>query len=370
MNINGKHFETIQIRNGEKPVIRVIDQRLLPFRFDSKDLHTVNEIYSAITEMMVRGAPLIGATAAAGMYLSLFEYNGTSDVDEYIDTTARYLEASRPTAVNLSYAVKAMVREIKKGTTLKAKIKIANETAQHIIDKERENCLRIGEYGLPVIEKISKKKKGKPVNILTHCNAGWLACIDYGTATAPIYLAHDKGINVHVWVDETRPRNQGSKLTAWELQQHGVPCTIIADNTGGHLMQHGMVDMAIVGCDRATTNGDVANKIGTYLKALAAKDNDVPFYVALPSSSFDWTLADGLKEIVIEERGAEELKYMDGLYNDKIISMLITEEGSNAANYAFDVTPARLITGLITEQGICKAERDSIMNLFPDKKSL
>ena len=370
MNINGKHFETIRIRNGEKPVIQIIDQRLLPFRFEIKDLHTVKEVYSAITEMMVRGAPLIGASAAAGMYLSLFEYNGTSDFEEYIGKTARYLEASRPTAVNLSFAVKAMVREIKKGKTLNEKIKIANTTAQHIIDNERENCLRIGEYGLPVIEKISKKKKGKPVNILTHCNAGWLACIDYGTATAPIYLAHDKGINVHVWVDETRPRNQGSRLTAWELQQHGVPCTIIADNTGGHLMQHGMVDMVIVGCDRATTNGDVANKIGTYLKALAAKDNDVPFYVALPSSSFDWTIADGIKEIVIEERGAEEIKYMEGLYNDKIISMLITDAGSNTANYAFDVTPARLITGLITENGICKAERDSIMNLFPDKKSL
>jgi methylthioribose-1-phosphate isomerase len=368
MNINGKHFETIQIRNGEKPVIQIIDQRLLPFRFEMKDLHTVKEIYSAISEMMVRGAPLIGASAAAGMYLSLFEYNGTSDVDEYIDNTARYLETSRPTAVNLSYAVKAMVLEIKKGTSLNTKINIARAAAQHIIDTERENCLSIGEFGLPVIEKIAREKKGKPVNILTHCNAGWLACIDYGTATAPIYLAHDKGINVHVWVDETRPRNQGSKLTAWELQQHGVPCTIIADNTGGHLMQHGMVDMVIVGCDRATANGDVANKIGTYLKALAAKDNDVPFYVALPSSSFDWTIADGIKEIVIEERGAEEIKYIEGLYNDKIISMLITDGGSNATNYAFDVTPARLITGLITEKGICKAEKESILNLFPDKK--
>ncbi len=370
MNINGKHFETIQIRNGEKPVIQIIDQRLLPFRFEIIDLHTVKEIYSAISEMMVRGAPLIGASAAAGMYLCLFEYNGQSDIDEYIDNTARYLETSRPTAVNLSYAVRAMVKEIKKGITLNAKIKIARATAQYIIDTERENCLRIGKYGLPVIEKIAEKKKGKPVNILTHCNAGWLACIDYGTATAPIYLAHDKGINVHVWVDETRPRNQGSKLTAWELQQHGVPCTIIADNTGGHLMQHGMADMVIVGCDRATTNGDVANKIGTYLKALAAKDNDVPFYVALPSSSFDWTIADGIKEIVIEERGAEEIKYMEGLYNDQIISMLITDSGSNASNYAFDVTPARLITGLITEKGICKADRESIMSLFPDKKSL
>ena len=262
-----------------------------------------------------------------------------------------------------------MLIEIRKGQSLTDKIKIAKKAARDIIDQERENCHRIGEIGLPVIEEMARTKNGKPVNILTHCNAGWLACIDYGTATAPIYLAHDKGINVHVWVDETRPRNQGSRLTAWELQQHGVPCTIIADNTGGHLMQHGMVDMVIVGCDRATTNGDVANKIGTYLKALAAKDNNVPFYVALPSSSFDWTVADGISEIVIEKRDAEEIKYMQGLYKEEMITMLITDSNSEAANYAFDVTPARLITGLITEKGICKAERDSILNLFPDKES-
>jgi methylthioribose-1-phosphate isomerase len=368
MNISGKHFETIYINDGDKPVIQVIDQRLLPFRFEMKELYTVKDIFSAISDMIVRGAPLIGATAAAGMYLSLFEYDGKSNVDEYIYNTARYLASSRPTAVNLSYSVKAMLIEISKGLTLTDKINLARDAAQHIIDLERENCKKIGQFGLPVIEKMANGERGKPVNILTHCNAGWLACIDYGTATAPIYLAHDKGINVHVWVDETRPRNQGSKLTAWELQQHGVPCTIIADNTGGHLMQHDMVDMVIVGCDRATTNGDVANKIGTYLKALAAKDNEVPFYVALPSSSFDWAVADGISEITIEEREGEEIKYMQGLYNEEIISMLITDIDSKAANYAFDVTPARLITGLITENGICKAERESIMNLFPNKK--
>jgi len=370
MKINGKHFETIYIKSGRKPVIQVIDQTLLPFRFEMKELLTVKDVFSAISEMTVRGAPLIGATAAAGMYLSLFEYNGTPDIDKYIHNTAQYLASSRPTAVNLSYSVNAMAGEIRKGVTLTDKIKLARDAARHIIDKERENCLRIGEFGFPVIEKIASGKKGKPVNILTHCNAGWLACIDYGTATAPIYLAHDKGINIHVWVDETRPRNQGTKLTAWELQQHGVPCTIIADNTGGHLMQHGMVDMVIVGCDRATTNGDIANKIGTYLKALAAKDNKVPFYVALPSSSFDWTVADGINGIIIEERGSEEIKYIQGLYNEEIISMLIADIDSKAANYAFDVTPARLITGLITENGICKAEKNSIMNLFPDKKSI
>jgi methylthioribose-1-phosphate isomerase len=282
---------------------------------------------------------------------------------------ARYLVSARPTAVNLPYAVDFVLEEISKGHTLAEKINLAKDAARHIIDLERENCLRIGEYGLPVLERIAGEKNGKPVNILTHCNAGWLACIDYGTATAPIYLAHDKGIKVHVWVDETRPRNQGARLTAWELQQHGVPCTIIADNTGGHLMQHDMVDIVIVGCDRATTNGDVANKIGTYLKALAAKDNDVPFYVALPSTSFDWKIADGLTEISIEERDPEEIKYIQGIYNDKWISMLITDIESNAANYAFDVTPARLITGLITEKGICQAERDSIRNLFPGKIS-
>jgi methylthioribose-1-phosphate isomerase len=369
MNINGRHFETICITDGSKPVVHVIDQTLLPFRFEIKDLYTVKDVYSAIFDMTIRGAPLIGATAAAGMFLSLFEFRGESSIDEFMVETARYLASSRPTAVNLTWSLNVMLIEIKKGNSLSDKIKIARKAAQDIIDRERENCHRIGEIGLPVIEEIARKKNGKPVNILTHCNAGWLACIDYGTATAPIYLAHDKGIDLHVWVDETRPRNQGSRLTAWELQQHGVPCTIIADNTGGHLMQHGMVDMVIVGCDRATTNGDVANKIGTYLKALAAKDNNVPFYVALPSSSFDWTVADGINEIVIEKRDAEEIKYMQGLYKEEIISMLITDVNSEAANYAFDVTPARLITGLITEKGICKAERDSILNLFPDKKS-
>jgi methylthioribose-1-phosphate isomerase len=368
MNIHGKHFETIYIKGGKKPVIQVIDQTLIPFRFEMKELHTVEDVFSAISDMTVRGAPLIGATAAAGMYLSLFEYDGKSDLEEYMQKTALYLVSSRPTAVNLSYSVNVMLTEIGKGGSLEDKINLAGGAAQHIIDMERENCLRIGEFGLPVIEMISRRKGGEPVNILTHCNAGWLACIDYGTATAPIYLAHDKGIKIHVWVDETRPRNQGSRLTAWELQQHGVPCTIIADNTGGHLMQHGLVDMVIVGCDRATTNGDVANKIGTYLKALAARDNGIPFYVALPSSSFDWTVADGIHEIVIEERGAEEIKYMQGLYNDEMISLLITDKNSKAANYAFDVTPARLISGLITESGICRASRESIESLFPGKK--
>jgi methylthioribose-1-phosphate isomerase len=368
MNINGKHFETICIKDGSKPCVQVIDQTLLPFSFKMKDLYNLKDVFSAISDMIVRGAPLIGAAAAAGMYLSLFEYDGKTSLDEYLHIAGKYLISSRPTAVNLSYAVKAVLSETSKGGTLSDKIRLARNAAQHIIDNERENCLKIGRFGLPVIEKIAHAKRGETVNILTHCNAGWLACIDYGTATAPIYLAHDKGIRLHVWVDETRPRNQGSRLTAWELQQHGVPCTIIADNAGGHLMQHGMADMVIVGCDRATANGDVANKIGTYLKALAAKDNNVPFYVALPSSSFDWNVADGISEISIEERGADEIKYIQGLYNGKIISMLITDIESKAANYAFDVTPAGLITGLITEKGICMAQKESILSLFPDKK--
>ncbi len=236
-----------------------------------------------------------------------------------------------------------------------------------IIDEERENCLKIGQSGLPIIEEISRKKKGKPVNILTHCNAGWLACIDYGTATAPIYLAHDRGIQVHVWVDETRPRNQGARLTAWELQQHGVPCTVIADNTGGHLMQNGMVDMVIVGSDRASPFGDIVNKVGTYLKALAARDNNVPFYAALPSSTIDWTLGEGGGDTPIEERDGNELRFMEGRAGDEITEVEIISAEMPVANYAFDITPARLVTGIITERGISFANKKSIFTLFPEK---
>jgi methylthioribose-1-phosphate isomerase len=243
---------------------------------------------------------------------------------------------------------------------------ISYQKALTRIELERDYCKRIGEHGVHLIEEISKKKNGETVNILTHCNAGWLACIDYGTATAPIYLAHDKGIKVHVWVDETRPRNQGSRLTAWELGQHGVPHTIIADNTGGHLMQHDMVDIVIVGSDRTTRTGDVANKIGTYLKALAAWDNNIPFYVALPSSSFDFTLSNGIKEIPIEKRSDRELTHIHGEYSDEIIEVGITPENSPVANYGFDVTPSRLITGLITERGICSANENSITEMFSD----
>ncbi|MGZ3882286.1 MAG: S-methyl-5-thioribose-1-phosphate isomerase, partial [Flavisolibacter sp.] len=278
------------------------------------------------------------------------------------------LKATRPTAVNLAWAVDRQLVAIKKGNSIAEKIEIVLTVAKEIADEDAEHCRRIGEYGLKLIEEISRKKNGDTVNILTHCNAGWLAFVDYGSATAAIYAAHDKGIKVHVWVDESRPRNQGAALTAWELSQHGVPNTVIADNTGGHLMQHGMVDLVIVGSDRTTRTGDVANKIGTYLKALAAKDNKIPFYAALPSSSIDWQMEDGLKEIVIEERDGDEVKFIEGLCEGEIKKVLLTPANTKATNYGFDVTPARLVTGLITERGICEANKKSILDLFPEKK--
>jgi len=258
--------------------------------------------------------------------------------------------------------------EVLKGITEKEKIVVAKATAQAIADEDAEYCRRLGEHGVSLIKEISRRKNGEPVNILTHCNAGWLAFVDYGSATAPIYAAHDRGIKVHVWVDETRPRNQGARITAWELGQHGVPHTVIADNVGGHLMQHGMVDMVIVGTDRTLYTGDVANKIGTYLKALAAKDNNVPFYVALPSSSFDWEKRDGVQEIPIEQRDGHEVKYIQGLSDGELKWVLLTPEDSPAANFAFDVTPARLVTGLITERGVCNASEEGVLGLYPEKK--
>lgn len=364
MKIDGKHYETIWFKAGDRAVVQIIDQRYLPFELKIADMKTVGDVFNAIRNMQVRGAPLIGATAAMGMYLSLLTCNNKSGIDEYIADKAAYLKSSRPTAINLAFAIDKVLKNIQNEKSLWDKTEKARKTAVEIIDQERDNCLQIGKYGLPLIEKLSDAKKGRTVNILTHCNAGWLACIDYGTATAPIYMAFDKGIKIHVWVDETRPRNQGSKLTAWELQQHGVPCTIITDNAGGHLMQHEMVDMVITGCDRVAMNGDVANKIGTYLKALAAYDNNIPFYIAAPSSSIDWTLSDGLKQIPIEERDQDEVKFIQGLKDGQLAEILITDPLSNVLNYGFDVTPARLVTGLITEKGICKPEKNSILELF------
>ena len=282
--------------------------------------------------------------------------------------SAELLKSTRPTAVNLEWAVNRQTEAILKGKTNREKIRIARTTAINIAEEDADSCKKIGQHGVSIIKKLSKKKRGETINILTHCNAGWLAFVDFGSATSPIYRAFEQGIKIHVWVDETRPRNQGAGLTAWELLNHGVPHTVIADNTGGHLMQHGLVDMVITGADRVTKAEDAANKIGTYLKALAAFDNKIPFYVALPSSSFDWNIKDGIKEIPIEKRDADEVKYVSGLCDGEIKKVLITPQDSKAINLGFDVTPSRMITGLITERGICKANEKDILNLFPEKK--
>ncbi len=367
MKINGKHYHTIWLKEDNPSIIQIIDQRSLPHEFTIEDLTTVDEVAVAIKDMHVRGAPLIGVTAAYGMYLAVLLAPENIDLEEHIVQAAEQLKATRPTAVNLFWAINKQVDALTKVTSRTEKIKVALKTADWIKAHEVENCRLIGEEGVAIIEKLSAAKNGDVVNILTHCNAGWMACIDYGTATAPIYAAHEKGIKVHVWVDETRPRNQGARITAFELKEQGVPHTVIPDNVGGHLMQHDMVDMVIVGSDRTTYTGDVANKIGTYLKALAAKDNEIPFYAALPSSTFDWTIRDGVKEIPIENRGAEEVKYIQGLHEGKLMKVLLTPEESPATNYAFDVTPAHLVTGLITEKGICAASEEGVKGLFPEK---
>lgn len=365
MNVNGQHYRTIWLEDDR--TVQLIDQRHLPHRFVIEDLQTVDAMAAAIKEMHLRGAGLIGAAAGFGMYLAALEHVEASDFMEKMQIAGEKLKATRPTAVNLEWAVNRQLATLRIADTKSEQIDILRKTAQAIADEDSLACKNIGQHGIALIESISKKKSGEAVNILTHCNAGWLAFVDYGSATAPIYAAHDKDIPVHVWVDETRPRNQGARLTAWELGEHGVPHTVIADNVGGHLMQHGMVDLVITGTDRVTRTGDVANKIGTYLKALAAKDNDVPFYVALPSSTFDWTKRDGLTEIPIEQRGSEEVKYIQGLDGGEIRRVLLTPPDSPAINYGFDVTPSRLVTGLITERGICETDESSILGLFPEK---
>ena len=310
---------------------------------------------------------MIGVTAAYGVYLAVLNAPDSRIENDYLVQESERIKAASPTAVNLAWAVDEVLSAVLEATAPEDKIAIAGKQAARIAEQEVSNCRKIGEHGLALIEEISRKKNGAAVNVLTHCNAGWLACIEYGTATAPIYAAFDHDIDVHVWVDETRPLNQGTRLTAWELGKHGVKHTIITDNAGGHLMQHGQVDIVIVGTDRTTYTGDVANKIGTYLKALAANDNNVPFYVALPSSTFDWKLKDGVNEIPIEERDPDEIKYVHGLDKDNPTSVLICPQTSPAANFAFDVTPAKLVTGFITERGICKATEADIRRLFPDK---
>jgi methylthioribose-1-phosphate isomerase len=377
MKVGGQHFRTIWLHPTNERVVQLIDQRFLPHRFVVEDVTTVEQMADAIRQMHVRGAGLIGASAGYGMYLAAIEADpsrtGSISAKEFearLTEAAERLKATRPTAVNLAWAIERVRGglAVKQTLAVPEKVKLALCIAKQIAAEDEENCRMIGQHGLNLIEEIARAKDGKPVNILTHCNAGWLAFVDYGSALAPVYAAHDRGLPVHVWVDETRPRSQGSKLTAWELGQHGVPHTIIADGAGGHLMQRGAVDLVMVGSDRTTRAGDVANKIGTYLKALAAKDNKVPFYVALPSSSFDWAIRDG-SEIPIEERGAEEVKRAEGWRDGRMWEVSLAPESSPAANYGFDVTPRRLVTGLITERGVCKADEKSIVELFPEHAS-
>ncbi len=365
MKVNGKDYRTVWFPEDDTRAVAIIDQRKLPFAFDILLLRSVDDACAAIQDMAVRGAGCIGATAAHGMYLAALEACESRDYHAALVRLGEKLKATRPTAVNLQWAVDRVVKATRNGRMPTEKVSIARAEAATIADEDAAWCRRIGEHGLPLIEAISRKKNGAPFNILTHCNAGWLAFTDWGSATAPIYAAHRAGIPVHVWVDETRPRNQGARLTAWELANEGVPHTVIVDNAGGHLMQHGMVDLVITGTDRTTYTGDVANKIGTYLKALAAKDNGIPFYVALPSSTFDWEIRDGVREIPIEERGGEEVRVVEGLAEAEVRAVDIANPGSPVANYAFDVTPARLVTGLITERGICAASEEGIAVLFP-----
>ncbi len=363
MRVDGKPMRTIWVEPDGWSV-GIIDQTALPHRLTTARLATLDEAVHAIRAMLIRGAPLIGATAAYGVCLALRQ--DTSD--DALDRAYAVLIATRPTAINLKWALDEMMAAVR-NRPRPERAAAAYRRAAEICEEDVAINAAIGRNGLPLIEAIAARKKpGERVNVLTHCNAGWLAAVDVGTATAPIYLAHDSGISIHVFADETRPRNQGASLTAWELGKHGVPHTVIADNTGGHLMQHGLVDLVIVGTDRVTANGDVCNKIGTYLKALAARDNNVPFYVALPSPTIDFSVADGLAEIPIEERSADEVATMSGRTADGRIEMVrVVPDGSAVANYGFDVTPARLVSGLITERGVIAASRAGLAGAFPER---
>ncbi len=360
MKIDGKHYRTIWLAEDGWSV-EIIDQTRLPHEFVIARLETTEDAAHAIKSMQVRGAPLIGATAAYGLCLAIRK----DPSDDGIESAAEFLAAQRPTAINLRWALDEM-RAALRNIPYEARIKTAYERAARLCEEDVETNREIGERGLGLIRDVWEQNEGCRVNILTHCNAGWLACVDWGTATSPIYQAHDSGIDVHVWVDETRPRNQGAALTAYELGAHGVPHTIIVDNAGGHLMQHGQVDLCFVGTDRTAANGDVCNKIGTYLKALAAHDNNVPFYVTLPFSTIDWSVDNGF-DIPIEERGQEEVLEMRGRLDDgSVHDFCIASPGSPAGNYAFDVTPARLVTGLVTERGIAEASVEGLQKLYPE----
>ncbi len=362
MKVADRHYHTIWL-NADGRAVDIIDQRWLPHEFRIVTLRTVDDMAVAIRDMWVRGAPLIGVAAAYGMAIAM----AADSSDTALDAAWEKLHATRPTAINLRWALDEM-RKLLRPVPERERAEMAYRRATEIADEDVELNRAIGENGLAIIRDIAAgKKPGERVNILTHCNAGWLATVDYGTATAPIYLAMEAGIPVHVYVDETRPRNQGAQLTAWEMAGHGVPHTLIVDNAGGHLMQHGDVDLVIVGTDRTTANGDVCNKIGTYLKALAAKDNSVPFYVALPSPTIDWTVSDGIREIPIEERSGEEVSLVWGkTASGEIAQVRVSPEATPAGNPAFDVTPARLVTGLITERGVAEASRSGLKALFPE----
>jgi methylthioribose-1-phosphate isomerase len=364
MKIDGTPYRSIWVDQTDGWSVRIIDQTRLPWSLDFLRLSNVREAAHAIRSMQVRGAPLIGATAAFGLALALRQ----DDTTDSMDAAADMLAATRPTAVNLRWALDRMLTRLR-NTRQADRKRVAYQEAQAIADEDAEQNKTIGEHGLPLIAEVAQRAPARAVNVLTHCNAGWLATVDWGTALSPIYAAHDAGIAVHVWVDETRPRNQGAALTAFELGKHGVPHTVIADNAGGHLMQHGRVDLCIVGADRVTRTGDAANKIGTYLKALAAHDNGVPFWVALPSSTIDWQMRDGVAGIPIEERNATEVTTMTGRAMDgSIATIRIVPSDSPAANPAFDVTPARLLTGVITERGRAEASEDGLLGLFPERQ--
>jgi methylthioribose-1-phosphate isomerase len=361
MKVDGVAYRSVWVSPEDGWSVHIFDQTRLPWALDILRLTTRDEAAHAIRSMQTRGAPLIGAVAAYGLCLALRADAGS----DAMECDAALLAETRPTAINLRWALDRMLTRLR-NTPAADRVAVAYAEAAAIADEDAEQNAAIGRHGLPLIE--AAARPGKRVNVLTHCNAGWLATVDWGTALAPIYLAHDSGIDLHVWVDETRPRNQGAALTAWELGRHGVPHTVVADNAGGHLMQHGMVDLAIVGTDRVTRTGDVANKIGTYLKALAAADNGVPFWVALPSSTIDWTVSDGIRDIPIEERSAAEVTDLTGRTADgRIETVRLAAADSTAANPAFDVTPARLVTGLITERGRCDASAAGLASLFPER---